>query len=311
MTPADAPGLAALIGRCYGDAYPKRVMYRPAELAEMIRTGAYDGVVAVAGDAIVGHIGFSWPAPGASVVEAGTTVVDPRARGQGLMGRLGLALAGALIEEGASGFVHFPTTAHAVMQRASLSAGGRETGLMLAYLPAETRDLALDAEPDGRLAVTVVYQPVAPAPAQAVHLPARHRELVLGLARELGLERRAAGGARAPAGASRLERVTDSARGLERVTVERIGADLADLAGAATAPLVHVDLPMNDPGIDGAVEALRRASFAFAAWLPGWAGHDVLRLQRVASPTAAELAPAVVSPEAEALLRVIRAELLS
>ncbi len=54
----------------------------------------------------------------------------------GLKGRLGLALGEVLVSEGAVGFIHFPTTAHPVMQRALLSAGGRETGVMLAYLPA-------------------------------------------------------------------------------------------------------------------------------------------------------------------------------
>lgn len=61
-------------------------------------------------------------------MEAGTTLVDPARRGEGIMGRLGAALGELLVAEGVCGFVHFPTTAHAVMQRASVSAGGSRDG---------------------------------------------------------------------------------------------------------------------------------------------------------------------------------------
>lgn len=314
MTPADAQGLSECIVRCYGDGYPKRAMYRPDELAALVAAGDYGGVVATAGGQVVGHIGFTWPARAAIVAEAGTTVVDPRHRGSGVMGRMAPVLAEALVAEGAVGFIHFPTTAHAVMQRASLSAGGRETGVMPAYLPPATRDRAIGAAKDGRLAVTVVYQPLRDAPGQAVHVPRRYAGLVAGMAAGLRLARDMPEPFRAPHGASRLDRAFDAFRGLERLAVERIGADLEDRVAAVmrdtAAGLVHVDLPMNDPGIDHAVERLRRSSFAFAAWLPGWAVHDVLRLQHVSAATDAELSPALVSPEARALMTTIRAELL-
>ncbi len=192
IAPADAQGVSDCIVRCYGDAYPKRVMYRPDELATLIGSRAYNGVVATAGPGVVGHIGFTWPTSESTVVEAGTTVVDPSCRGMGLMGRLALALVELLATEGAAGFIHFPTTAHPVMQRASLSAGGRETGVMVAYLPAATRDLAMGALTEERVAVTVVYQPVLNAPAQSIHLPRRYSAMILGFADGLGLSRSAA-----------------------------------------------------------------------------------------------------------------------
>ncbi len=66
-------------------------------------------------------------------------------------------------------------------------------------------------------------------------------------------------------GERRLGRVFDAYRGLERVSVDRIGADLATRAiGIATdsgAGVLHVDLPTRDPAIRDAVEQLRAASF--------------------------------------------------
>ncbi len=310
---SDAPALRGLIERCYGDAYPKRVMYRPDELSQLISAGGFNGVVASAGEEIVGHIGFSWPDPEATVVEAGTTVVDPRWRGRGLMKGLAFGLAELVAADGASGFIHFPTTAHGVMQRASLSAGGRETGIMACYLPAETRDLTDAGSREGRLSVTVVYQPVVEAKPQEIFVPGRYRELVQGLAESLWLQRTIVESPADPTGESVLSQAFEESRGLERVTFERVGSDVAQrvrrvLEGTA-AGLVHVDLPLSDPGVDFAVEQLLPERFAFAAWMPGWAGHDVLRLQWVRDPSEAELAPEFFSLEASKLMEMIRTEL--
>ena len=63
LAPADTPGLRGLIERCYGDAYPKRVVYEPDALANLIRSGKYSGVVAVSGEDVVGHMAYTWPDP--------------------------------------------------------------------------------------------------------------------------------------------------------------------------------------------------------------------------------------------------------
>ena len=152
IRPDDAPMIAQLVERCYADGYHKDVMYRPDELAGMIRSGSHSGVVAEAEGTVVGHMAYLWPNENATVVEAGITVVDPGWRGKGIMGRLAVAMGEMLTAGGAIGFVHYPTTAHEVMQRASLSSGGRETGIMLAFLPPETRDRAIAEPGDHRVA---------------------------------------------------------------------------------------------------------------------------------------------------------------
>jgi hypothetical protein len=100
-----------------------------------------------------------------------------------------------------------------------------------------------------------------------------------------------------------------------RVTVGRIGADvgaaIASTVDTVDVRLVHVDLPLTGPGVESATGALRDTGFGYAAWLPGWAGHDVLRLQRLRDPTGAELAPDLYSPDARAMMADIRRELTS
>ena len=68
LEPADTPGLRELIERCYGDAYPKRVVYEPDALAKLIRSGEHSGVVAVSGEEVVGHIAAERPQKSARVV---------------------------------------------------------------------------------------------------------------------------------------------------------------------------------------------------------------------------------------------------
>jgi hypothetical protein len=305
----DALGLAACLSRCYGDGYPKRVLYQPDEAASLIRSGAYAGVVAVTGDGeVVGHIGFSRPSPNATVVEAGTTIVDPVHRGEGLMGRMALQLGSMIRADGIAGVIQFPTTAHQVMQRAA-TIEGRETGVLLAYIPSSTRL----SGGGGRLAVTVVYQDAHAGWGQTVFLPERYQARLQDLAEGAGLEREIAYPRPANSGPSRLRYEVDEARSLLRVSVRSAGGNLGhevvDLITSLQPALVHVDLAMDDPGIGSAVEALSAQHFAYGAWLPGWSEHDVLRMQHIAEPTDEELHPDLYTPEAQSLCASIRTEL--
>ena len=193
-------------------------------------------------------------------------------------------------------------------QRASIAAGGRETGILLGYIPALTADRTLERVAEGRLAVTVVYQPLSAAHEQQLFVPERYERTIAAIAGELELPRRWLGG-EAAAGPTTLKRSADRARSLERVRVDRVGADFGDATMQLVAldrDLVHVDLPMSDPAIEQATDALLDAGFVFGAWLPAWAGHDVLRLQRVRDGLPD--APQLVSDAAADLLSLIRAD---
>ena len=313
IQPADAAGLCACIQRCYGETYPKRVMYEPVVLAEQVRSRVYNGVVATAGATIVGHIGYRRPNPAATIVEAGTTVVDANYRGAGLMGRLASVLRETIIAEHASGFIHYPTTAHTVMQKASLQSGGCETGIMLAYLPSDARDLTIGGTGTDRLAVTVVYEPLAIAPAREVFLPDRYHDLIAGFTNQLQLRRTFTSVRTELTGQTKVRRTVDMNGDIDRLAFAHIGKDFADILGSAMANgstrLVHVDLAMDRLELQHAVDALRAAGFAFCAWLPGWDGGDVLRFQLIRNPTTNELNPKLYSAPANDIGALVRTEL--
>jgi Acetyltransferase (GNAT) family len=313
MVSDDSVGLCDCIRRCYGNAYANRLMYEPTVLAEQLSSRAYRGVVAVRGTDIVGHIGYNFPTPSATVVEAGTTVVDPAYRGAGLLSQLAQALRENIIADRAVGFLHYPTTAHTVMQKASLKSGGCETGIMLAYLPPEARDLAIGGSGGDRLAVTVVYQPLSKATARALFLPDRYGGLIMDFAKSLQLCRTSAGDHATPTGATTLRQVTDRHCRRDRFIVDRIGDDLVERIMAAIevsdAGVSQVDLSMDQPEVHHAVEHLRKLGFAFCAWLPGWNESDVLRLQFLKGPATGELHPNLHSPAAGQLAALIISEL--
>ena len=167
----DAQSLHQCFVRCYGESYANDLFYDVDALASAIAQKQLLSVVALHNGEVVGHTGLSIKHAGAVGAEAGNTVVDPAMRGQGLLGKLGGALRDLTVAEGYVGYVHYPTTAHDIMQKAATSGTGRETGLMLDYVPADVDYVDIDA-PEGRIAATVVYQPLTGQQPLAAPYPA-------------------------------------------------------------------------------------------------------------------------------------------
>lgn len=304
----DAPRLTRCIERCYGDSYVGEAFYDPAELRARILDGRLRSVVAVAASGeVVGHMGLTRRHADAATADAGNTVVDPRYRSQKLALRMGVHLLELSREEGLLGFHHYPTTAHGIIQRLAIAGGGIETGVMLEYIPAGTdyRGLGEGAR-EARLAVVVIYQPIAAAPAREVYLPRRYRERLASIYCRSGFARTSLEPAAAlPASASQLDARLEARRGLLRVEIARVGEDVRERVDAETratdAELIHADVSLADPGVDLAVEALRRSGFFFSALLPEYANGDVLRLQRLRDEGAARL-PELATAEARSIL---------
>ncbi len=302
---ADAAALVRCFVRCYGDTYPSDHFHDPGRLRARIADGTLRSVGAIARDGtLVGHMGLTVRHRRARASEAGNTVVDPAYRGRGLLGQLGGALAELCRGEGFIGYVHYPTTAHDIMQRTSVRGDGVETGLMLDYIPAETDYRGIE-QGVGRLAATVAYLPFSRAPERRVFLPTAYRELITDLYNEAMLER----GVAPPRdtltrGATRALRTLHVRRSLLQVHVERAGRDIAKCLDSSTA-VTHVDLCLDDPGVGAAVSILRDQRFFFCAVMPEFAHTDVLRLQRLESPSPESFAPKLANEGARRLLSFI------
>ena len=309
----DAPAVVRCFERCYAGTYPSDAFHDPAELAALVNGGLLRSMIAVTPDGeVVGHMGLRLRAANAITAEAGNTVVDPDHRGDHLAARLGLALMQLGIETGLIGTHGYPTTAHPVIQKLEVEGGAIEVGILFGYIPAETHYIGLDADSTTqRLAVVVVYRSLAAAPTHRVWLPTRHEELLRSLYQRANLQRDIAGPGGPPSSTdTHLSAHYEQRRGLLRIEVRSIGSDtyerVVEGADRVATPLVIVDLPLGDPGVQHLTDTLAGAGFFFGALLPEYrADGDVLRLQR---PAAEWPQPRLATEEAKRLLAYIEAD---
>lgn len=308
LEPDDAEALSQLFWRVYGDSYGSPEFYDVDALAERIEARTLRSVVAASSAELLGHTGINVRDGGALVCETGNTVVDPAARGQGLLKRLGGALAELCRFEGFAGYVHFPTSAHEIMQRASVANDGVETGLMLAYVSEQTRYEAIDRAA-GRLAATVAYQPFSAVPARMVRLPERYQILIQNTYAQAGLTRTHAPLKRVPTGARQVEMQWAARRSVlhgELVAGSDEEFDQLSAAIAEHSPALSlIDLLLDRPEIDAQVARLNSMGFFYSAVLPEFGSSDVLRLQRLGQPSAELFRPELVNPTAQLLLQSI------
>lgn len=272
-------------------------------------------VVAVDDQAgIVGHMALKIVYEGSLACEAGSTVVQPAFRNQNLMSRMGRFITELCISEGFVGHVNEPTTVHEIMQRRSVVGGGVETGIMLELIPAATQVHEFEVRP-GRTAVTVVYQPLAPAPRREVFLPKVYRDTLVRLYAETGLERVVV----VPSSStievlekSVVHESISTQHRLRRLFVEHAGRDLGewvDRDPGSPIEVTQVDLCLDEPAVIAATATLRERGFFYSALQPEFARADLLRLQRLESPGPEAFAPLLVNDGAKRLLALMVADL--
>jgi len=316
LEPEDAFELSALFRRCYGDTYGSPVFYDIAALAESISKRILISSVATRGQHIVGHVGITVRHLGSKVCETGNTVVDPNARGQGLLLRLGAALHELVQRKGYAAYLHYPTTAHETMQKASVAYGGKETGVMLAYIP-ETTDSKLADKHLGRLAATVAYQALSPLPSREVILPEQYDTVITNIYENLSLNRRVTKALHSPdQSLARVEaRIIENynpQRGLLHIFVATEGCHIASKVSALIEKhqpkVTHIDLPLDNSGIAVVIESLRELGFFFSALLPEFAHTDLLRLQAIKALTQRDFEPKLINEDAIDLAKFIRSD---
>ena len=307
LVPEDAPALTALIRRCYGETYGPSVFYDTVSLTEMISKRKLCSVVAENGLQIVGHMGLTVRHSESIVCETGNTVVDKNVRGQGLLLKLGMALHDLVLQAKYVGYVHYPTTAHHIMQRASVAYGGKETGVMLAYV-SETTDPELASKRS--LAATVVYQPISPVPKREVVLPAKYHAVIERLYKKLNLDRMVIS---APQSLYKNLTIDDapidadycSKRGVLHLFTKKTTSNMTENVSALIEKyqpkITHIDLPLDNADIDSIVDSLNDIGFLFCALLPEFAHTDLLRLQAITSLAPDDLALNLINEDAISL----------
>ena len=312
----DCAGVVKLIRSCYGDTYGVDYFYDLDALISEIESGRLRSVVALKDKQIVGHMALLRQHPQAKVCEMGNTVVHDSARGEGLMMQLAECLRELALENGFTGYVHYPTTPHPIMQKASVSHGGVETGLMLGFIAADSDDQQSGPQ-KGRLAATVAYQSIARARARNLQrLPVRYAEFLANLYKQLKLSRQIAHHPSLPLqNNSSFTSHFNPLRRCLQVDVEKNGRNLADelqvLINQHQPCVSYIDLPVDSNGIDQVIEHLNKLGFFYAALLPDFAGSDILRLQKLSPASSSDFQPKLANEPARKLLKFIQGDACS
>jgi serine/threonine-protein kinase RsbW len=317
LTASDAPGLARCVYRCYGYTYANDFIYYPDQVLSLIERDLLRSFVGVTPSGeVVGHSGIVRDRPDSRVAESGMAIVDPRYRNHHLLGSIKSHQVEAVRELDLVGTYADAVTVHPITQKANVAIGARETGLLLAEIPAFTQFRGFDEEPRERGSVVVYYHSTGDAPLREVFLPRRYRALIESIYRRLGLRRALLDPK--PGGAPTRSAVhvdVKGRRGLARIEVEIGGSDLeAEVVQRfrelclRRLDVIHIDLPLGEPTAMMAVDGLCELGFFFGAVIPELHGGDVLRLQYLNNVALDPNRLVLYTDEARRLLRTILAD---
>jgi anti-sigma regulatory factor (Ser/Thr protein kinase)/GNAT superfamily N-acetyltransferase len=293
MMPDDSVDLARCVYRCYGYTYANGDVYFPDKVREFLESGLLISHVALSpNDQIIGHIAIRKESPDALIGERGQAVVDPRYRGHGLLNKLISASVENARNIGMYGTYGEAVTVHTYSQKAALSIGARETGILLGFTPATMLFKKIQEEDrQQRQAAVLVYTRVNDEPWRDVYPPLHHQAVIRHIYERNNFRRNIMNAldVKEPADVPPSSQVdvkvqTEASRAFMLVT--QYGADLEELVKFRLHELclrridcIYIDLPLSHPATPKFCASLEMLGFFFAGVIPEMSEGDVLRLQ--------------------------------
>lgn len=293
--PDDAEAIARLALRSHGSVLFGEHIYYPDRLREMLRAEDMVSVVLETEDTgeVVGHGALLKEEAGTMVEELTYGMVSPEFRARGTATAMADFLERDAVERGVYAIEAFAVTNHVHSQRAVLSTGFSESGLVVDISPASR---AWGEGEDGarRIGNLVYTKYLRGLGARRLYVPARHREMVEGIYARHGVDVRMAEGGQdgpAPGTETGLWSMSNFLEGWTTVLVGEYGADAParvrermERACAQGIPEVHLLLPLADPATATMADRFEAMGFFFAGVCPVFDGGESLVLQYVDTP---------------------------
>jgi len=317
FTPADAQGVGDLFRAVYGEQYPVKLYYHPAQLVDAFKKGDVLPFVAKKDDgSVIGCVAMFRTAPFERLYESGSGIVLPQYRGHHVISQLmaaslnmddlqALNLAGVWGEAVAN---------HVFMQKIVPRLGYREVALEVDLMPAEAYEQEKSAA--GRVGSVVVFRTVASRP-HTVYLPGCYDEELRFLYQGMDDDRTLA-----PAhdqtdscAGSRLKATVFEYAQVGRIAIESIGTDLSQALRAREEELqrrhpiqvFQAWVNLSCPWSALAVEALRDRGYFLGGLLPRWFDDDGLLMQKILVPPSWD-GLTLYSERAKSIYRLVRAD---
>jgi GNAT superfamily N-acetyltransferase len=289
----DAPGVARLFRRVYGEGYPIRAYYEPDQLIAENAVGRIISTVARTEDGeIAGHDALVLVDPQTRLYENAAGAVLPDFRGQGVFFRvMKHSIYGAAAHFGLEEILGEPVCNHLHLQKMCTQLDYRETGLEVDLMPAAA--YTAEASARGRVSVLLGYFLHKPVP-RTVYLPPVYREALEFLYGGLSLERTftQAKGDLPFEGESRGKMDVFAFAQVARIAIHRIGPDLGgfiaqmeEKARQSDTEVFQAWLPLTSPFAPAAADVLRRRGYFIGGLLPNTFDGDGLLMQKVTHET--------------------------
>lgn len=285
--PEDAPGVAELFYRVYGEGYPLDLYYDPEAIRQAVDRGALHPVVArLPGGELAGFTAlYASSPPFADLWELGLGMVHPAYRGSFVLFHLFEAMMARLEAlPGVQAVFGEAVCDTVITQHSSALFGFRECALELDLMPGSGA---------GRIACLVMFRNIRDA-RRRMFLPPEYAREIGEISAWLGLDREILpGGARPGTGATRLTRQIFPHAGLLRANVHETGADFPDVLAEAEREAAGAGcrrfqwfLNLADPASALAAAHLAGQGCRLGGLFPRWFDDDALMLYKLLDPPA-------------------------
>ncbi|OPY77304.1 MAG: hypothetical protein A4E65_02797 [Syntrophorhabdus sp. PtaU1.Bin153] len=286
--PRDAEGIAGLFRSVYGEEYPVRLVYNPAELIAAFEREENIPIVARTADGrIVAHEALYRTSPNLKVYEAGQGLVALEWRGSGVNGQINDYILNTLVPRLNMDAVFGEAVCnHVYMQKGWGRFGTMETGIEVDLMPHEA--YVAEGSATGRVATLFMFRNYRKQE-QAVYLPGIYRDHLQFIYSTFpAIPKLKAGRAALPLEPSKIEtQVFDFAK-VARMTIKNPGADFEAAVADQQKVLVSQGmvvlqawLNLSWPFIDKVIDILRKHGYFFGGLLPAWFETDGLLMQKV------------------------------
>ncbi len=286
--PGDAPGIARLYFGAYGEHFPIDYVYDPeAIIALNAGPDLYHVVARAPSGDVLGTTALFRTAPGQTIMESGSVIVDPTYSGRKLLlqmhqlvnielpRRLGLnAVFGQMVCD------------NLVTQKLMVHLGAFPQAIEIAALPDRPAERRFGVT--GRISLLDGFL-LLKDPPQDLYPPAPYAEWIKSRYAEHHLTRHFHPDQQPTSPATRSQVEDNRNAALTKMTVLEIGQDFATCLAHVTT--THPDtliwqllLPLDRPGGGFAVAAARAQGFFLGGLLPLWSDHDMLLVQKIAIP---------------------------
>lgn len=290
----DAEDIAKLIYRSYDYSYSKEGLYYPRLNKLAIEQGHKFGtIVRTQKDRPVGYFTVI-KLPDTKLGEVGEAVVSPPHRRKGIMTKMLNELIKMSMERGLLGLYGMALTVHAISQKVNQYFGFKSTALIIAEAASSRYKGFVEHYPQP-VSLVADFLPLTGNWSPSVYLPSMYRSMLTDLYRQFGVEPTLKNNSRnnySKKGETDMDLKFTYRNNIAQINVKNLGNSFITSMQSMLRSLnevnlnaVFIDIPLDKPGTDRAVEWLHKKGFIFSGLLPFMHNEtDCLRMQKIMVP---------------------------